>query len=173
MWAHERIAFEEALRITMVIRSPGIDIKPKKITEPTNSLDFLPTLLGIIGFDIDRSQFDGIDTLEQTTSDRKVYFSGWLSQSPFGYMLGNKKYIYDPQSDLAMYYDLDSDPNEQQLVLLPEEDKQILIQELADGRRASLYPIKVESGKTWLYNNWKCRWNNRIASAKFKQNNSN
>lgn len=51
-WAH---AFDEAVRVPMVVKGPGIAPTPGGITVPTSHVDLLPTLLGLAGIDVERA----------------------------------------------------------------------------------------------------------------------
>lgn len=51
-WAN---AFDEAVRVPMVVKGPGIAMTPGGITSPTSHVDLLPTLLGLAGVDVERA----------------------------------------------------------------------------------------------------------------------
>ena len=51
-WAN---AFDEAIRVPMVVKGPGIAAAPGGITVPTSHVDLLPTLLGLAGIDVERA----------------------------------------------------------------------------------------------------------------------
>lgn len=167
LWAHERIAFEEVLRIAMVMRAPGLVTEPVRVVQPVSSIDFVPTLLALAGLDVEKMSFDGINALADIPIDRKVYFAGWLDQSPAGYVRRNYKYFYDPAGRTAFFFNLRDDPLELSAFPLPGTDEVQLQIELADWKRDSLFKPKRPNGKVWLFNHWICRWNGRIASARF------
>jgi phosphoglycerol transferase MdoB-like AlkP superfamily enzyme len=170
LWAHERIAFEEVLRIVMVIRAPGLVTEPVRVTQPVSSIDFAPTLLALTGLDVQSMDFDGINVLADIPADRKVYFAGWLDQSPAGYVQQNRKYFYDAAGRTACLFNLSTDPLELAANPLSQEQAEQLQMELAEWKRHSLFKPEKPNGRTWLFDNWKCRWSGRIASAKFRPN---
>jgi arylsulfatase A-like enzyme len=49
-WAN---AFDEATRVPMVIRGPGIAATPEGVSAPTSHIDVIPTLLGLAGIDVE------------------------------------------------------------------------------------------------------------------------
>ncbi len=102
---HERIAFDEVLHIPWIIRAPFLIQPATKITEPLGSVDLTPTLLALLGFDINDTDFDGVDALGPMPDDRKVYFSGWMRQSPAGYLKGSRKFVYNPTTKAVFTYD--------------------------------------------------------------------
>jgi phosphoglycerol transferase MdoB-like AlkP superfamily enzyme len=168
LWAHERIAFEEVLRIVMVMRAPGLVAGPVRVTQPVSSIDFAPTLLALAGLDVEYMGFDGINALADIPADRKVYFAGWLDQSPAGYVQQNRKYFYDAAGRSACLFNLSTDPLELAAIPLPQEQAEQLQLELAAWKRHSLFKPEKPNGKIWLFDNWKCRWSGRIASASFR-----
>lgn len=48
-------AFDEAIRVPFVIDGPGIDAAPGPVTIPTSHVDLLPTLLGLVGADVEHA----------------------------------------------------------------------------------------------------------------------
>lgn len=184
---HERIPFDENLRIPFCLREPSL-IQPKTtVTEPVSSVDLAPTLLALLGFDTSNAGFDGTNALGQIPDDRKVYFSGWLSQSPAGFVKANRKFIYYPANKFVLskfipgaaeavdgtvsVYDLNTDP----LELSPTEPSEQQNREIADDiltwRRDTIFPLgSKRTGKKTLFDTWQCRWNNRVASVKYRPN---
>jgi arylsulfatase A-like enzyme len=49
-WAN---AYDEALRVPMIVKGPGIVADPAGITAPTSHVDLIPTLLGLAGIDVE------------------------------------------------------------------------------------------------------------------------
>jgi arylsulfatase A-like enzyme len=166
---HERIAFEEVLRIPWVMRAPFL-IKPAtRVTLPVGSVDLTPTLLTLLGFDTDIAAFDGIDVLGHIPDDRKVYFSGWLRQSPTGFVKANQKFIYYPANKIVSVYDLDADPLELFRNGLDEQLAQKITDEIIAWRKNSVFRLDQQrAGEKILFDSWLCRWNNRISSAKYQ-----
>lgn len=51
-WAN---AYDEALRVPMIVKGPGIVADPAGITAPTSHVDLIPTLLGLAGIDVEQA----------------------------------------------------------------------------------------------------------------------
>jgi phosphoglycerol transferase MdoB-like AlkP superfamily enzyme len=176
---HERIPFDENLRIPFCIRAVSL-IQPKTIvTQPVSSIDLAPTLLTLLGFDTQAADFDGINALGDIPDDRKVYFSGWLNQSPSGFVKANQKFIYYPAGKLAAaedkntvsVYDLITDPLELSPTELSEQQSTEITDSIIDWRQDTIFQLNQKrAGKKILFNAWLCRWNNRIASVKHRPN---
>jgi arylsulfatase A-like enzyme len=48
-------AYDEAIRVPLVVRGPGIAPTPGGVQTPTSHVDLLPTLLGLAGIDVERA----------------------------------------------------------------------------------------------------------------------
>jgi phosphoglycerol transferase MdoB-like AlkP superfamily enzyme len=168
---HERIAFDETLRIPFCLRAPFL-IQPKTtVTQAISSVDLAPTLLALLGFDTQALGFDGVNALGPIPDDRKVYFSGWLSQSPIGFVKANQKFIYYPVDKLVSAYDLSADPLELSPIELPDQQRRDIAACLITWRKNTIFLLDQKRiGKKTLFDTWLCRWNNRVASAKYRPN---
>lgn len=169
LFGHERIAFEEVLHIPFTLRAPFLVEPATRVIQPVSSVDLTPTLLTLLGFDTSTADFDGLNALGRIPDDRKVYFSGWMQQSPAGFVKANRKFIYYPTTKTVSVYDLSIDPLELIRIELPEQQ----VCEIADGiiawRKNSIFRLNQEqTGKKTLFGGWLCRWNNRVCSAKYQ-----
>jgi arylsulfatase A-like enzyme len=166
---HERIAFDEVLRIPFCLRAPSL-VQPKtKITQPVSSIDLAPTLLTLLGFETETARFDGANVLGTIPDDRKVFFSGWLGQSPAGFVKENRKFIYNIAHKIVSVYDLNTDPQELSSIELPQQHAQAVADEIIAWRRNTIFRLQQkQAGEMALFDSWLCRWNNRIASVKYQ-----
>ncbi|MCK5225659.1 MAG: sulfatase-like hydrolase/transferase [Planctomycetes bacterium] len=166
---HERIVFDEVLRVPFCLRAPGLIAPGVKIYQPTSSIDVTPTLLGLLGFDANGAGFDGANAISNLPLDRKVYFSGWMRQSPTGFVQGTQKFIYNPANKIVSVYDLAVDPLELVQLELGQSEAEKIAADIIGWRRSSIFkPDQKPSGKTTLFEDWLCRWSNRICSAKYR-----
>jgi len=167
---HERIPFEEVLRIPFCIRAPFLLDAGRRITSPASSVDLAPTLLRLLGFQVETAGFDGVDLLGTVPDDRKVYFSGWMQEGPAGYVSGSRKFTYNPADETAAMYDLASDPNEQERLELPESLSQQVAHDIISWRENSVFRLNQQkAGRMLVYEEWLCRWTNRVSAAKRKR----
>ncbi len=167
---HERIAFEEVLHVPWVMRAPFLIEPATKATEAVSSVDLTPTLLALLGFNTNVVGFDGVNALGHIPNDRKVYFSGWMQQSPAGFVKGNRKFIYNPTNKKVSVYDLSGDPLESIRMELPEQQGREIVDEIIAWRKNSIFRLdQQQAGKKTLFNYWLCRWNNRVCSAKYSR----
>ncbi len=183
---HERIPFDEALHVPFCLRAPSL-IQPKTtVTHPVSSVDLAPTLLALLGFDTQALDFDGVNALGPIPETRKIYFSGWLSQSPAGFVKANRKFIYYPANKFVLskfipgaaeevdgtvsVYDLNADPFELSPTQLSEQQSREVADDIIAWRQDSIFPLgRKHTGKKTLFDTWLCRWNNRVASVKWRK----
>ena len=164
---HQRIAFDELLHVPLIIRALSLVEPETRITEAVSSVDLAPTLLALLDFDTDAADFDGINALGPVPDDRKVYFSGWLQESPAGFVMGNRKFLYNPTDKTVSLYDLSTDPHELIRIELTGPQAQRIASEIITWRKNSIFQLNQErAGRKILFDFWQCRWINRLAWAK-------
>lgn len=167
MFGHIRIAFEELLHVPLVIRAPSLVEPETRITETVCSVDLAPTLLALFGFDASAADFDGVNAFGPVPDDRKVFFSGWLQESPAGFVIANRKFLYNPADRAVSLYDLSADPHELIRIELPGPQAQRIASEIITWRKNSIFQLNQErAGRKILFDSWQCRWINRLAWAK-------
>ncbi len=167
---HERIAFDEVLRIPFCIRAPYLLDGGKKVICPASSVDLAPTLLSILGFRAETEDFDGYDLMGAVPDDRKVFFSGWMQEGPAGFIDGTRKFIYNPSDETAAMYNLANDPMELERIELAGEQAQQVASQVISWRENSVFKINQQkTGRIELYDKWQCRWTNRVSSAKLSK----
>lgn len=170
-FGHERIAFEETLRIPFVIRASSLIQPGTLVNQPVSSIDLTPTLLGLLGFEVGTIGFDGRDVLGNNLENRRVYFAGWLEQSPAGFIQADEKYFYDPVHKSVTLYDLKHDARELAQILLEENQEKDLEQQITQWRQQSIFKINQQhTGQKILFDRWLCRWTDRVSSAKYQPN---
>jgi arylsulfatase A-like enzyme len=167
---HERIAFDEVLRIPWIIRAPFLVESGTTVTQPVSSIDLTPTLLNLLGFDISSVDFDGINVLGDVPDDHKAYFSGWMQQGPAGFVKGDHKFTYAPANKSVYVYDLANDPLELVRIEVPEQQANKIVDEITAWRKNSIFRVNQQrTGKKVLFDYWLCQWrNNRVSSAKYQ-----
>jgi len=171
---HERIAFDEALHIPFCIRAPYLIDPLTVINIPVSSVDLTPTVLGILGFDIESVGFDGANILGPVDENRKVFFTGWMQEGPLGYVEKDFKYIYDPMQETVSLYNLHEDPYELVHLEIPQENYQDITDEILSWRERTLLSLnKDERGQKILFDRWICRWNQNLCSAKYDKDSNN
>ncbi len=167
---HNRIAFDELLHIPFCLRAPSLVEPASTITDPVSSVDVTPTLLGLLGFEMDSAGLDGRNVLGPVPEDRKVYFTGWMGEGPSGFVQGNRKFVYHPIGKTACLYNLESDPLELAGIELPERQGQAVADEVVAWRTNTIFrPSQINTGRQLLFERWLCRWTGRVSSARYQK----
>jgi len=165
---HNRIAFDEILRVPFCLRAPFFVKPATKVTGPVSSIDFTPTLLCLLGFDVNGAGFDGINVLKPIAEDRRIYFSGWMQEGPLGYVQNNRKYIYDPIQKTTVFYSLEKDPQEKGRIEVSGEQAISITDDIISWRNKTIFKIgQTQSGRKMLFEEWLCRWTNRVSTSKY------
>jgi len=165
---HERIPFDENLRIPWVIRAPSLIRPATIITEPVSSIDITPTLLALLGFDVSTAGFDGLNALATLPAEREVYFSGWMQQGPTGFVKGNRKFIYNPAAEKVCLYDLSTDALELNEIEPTGRQADEIADRIITWRKKTIFqPDRLQADEGTFFDHWLCRWNKRVSSAKY------
>jgi lipoteichoic acid synthase len=167
---HERLGFEEVLRIVLCLRAPLLVEPGTRITTPVSSMDLTPTILGLLGFDADGMGFDGADALRPLPKGRKLYFSGWMHQGPAGFVQDDRKFIYDPDRGTVTMYCLKTDPLELAGIELPEAQAARISDEIMAWRKATIFrPETSPDDRTELFGSWLWKDNGRVSRMKIAE----
>lgn len=109
---HSSHVYEEALRIPLVVRLPGLD-REVRVDRPGTNVDFAPTLFGLLGLEAPRA-WEGQDLLSPRYAPRPALVFSRSTRLANGIVDGNLKYLYYLDDDRAEhFYDLAADPFEQ------------------------------------------------------------
>ncbi len=163
---HERLGFEEVLRIALCLRAPFLVEPGTRITGPVSSTDLTPTILGLLGFDSRALGFDGVDALQPLPADRKVYFSGWMQQGPAGFVQGARKFIYNPDRKSVTMYGLTTDPLELAGIELPEPQAQQVRDEIVAWRKGTIFRPPQREDNVELFGAWLWKDSGRVSRIK-------
>jgi len=167
---HERIAFDEVLRVPFCLRAPFLVEPGLTITDPVSSVDLVPTVLALLSFGTEAAAFDGVNALGLIPERRRVYFAGWMQEGPAGFIEGHRKFIYNPTNKTACVYDLRADPFELDRMELAGPDIERVAKEVSGWRKSSIFQIDQQrTGRMMLFDRWLCRWSSRVSSAKYQR----
>jgi arylsulfatase A-like enzyme len=153
--AHGVHLYEEAVRVPLVLRWPGVVPAGRVVEAPVALVDLAPTLLELLGIAPAGREFQG-ESLVQALADggppaaeRAVHFQRrhydgervgdeWVEGDLFGVRLGRWKYLESGDGRRRELYDLASDPGET-ANLAPEraEEASRLAERIESWKRAS------------------------------------
>ena len=120
---HDNNFYEEGLRVPLVISGPGIE--HYEVPGNASLIDITPTLLGILGIpvkDSAKGKVEGYDLrADDFPGDRPRWFSCWFEMRCRGFVIDDRKVVYEPQTDEAWYYNLSQDPDESEPLALTRD----------------------------------------------------
>jgi len=155
---HDNNFYEEGLRVPLVMTGPGVPVR--EVEGNASLVDVTPTLLSLLGIDVDEKARASVTGFDLTADDfpgyLPRYFTCWFEMRCRGFVVGDHKVVYEPQADEAWYYDLAVDPDEANPLALTQALERDLkeLQGALQKFRARDYTVKW--GETYI-GEWRCR----------------
>ncbi|HEX9636220.1 MAG TPA: sulfatase [Acidobacteriota bacterium] len=114
---HNTTVYEEMVRIPLILKFPkGLRPDRRRIAEPVQSVDLLPSLMALAGAPIDPASVDGLDLNPLIFEGRQTPERFLLSRSRFGpqFAIWDRRFklIVRPVAPGLELYDLEADPAE-------------------------------------------------------------
>jgi lipoteichoic acid synthase len=103
--------YEEGLRIPMLIHDANQFQSGARVAAPVSQLDVVPTVVDLLGYEIEGGISHGSSLLEPVPEDRTLVF-GCLLNKCLASLKGSQKYIYYYDDKPDELYDLSKDPLE-------------------------------------------------------------
>ena len=92
----------------------------------------------------------------ETETDRRLYFSSWYSDSPMGFVEGDRKVVYWPYPDKVFEYNLAMDSRENNPLKLSDEKAERIKQEILKWQYQSQIMIDAKRyTEDFLYSHWR------------------
>ena len=140
LYQHDNTIYNEGLKIPIMVHDPrhtGWMSGGARVEAPVNQMDILPTLAGLLGYDIVGGRYHGASLLAPP-QNRSIMASCYREDNCLANIDGDDKYIYHYGSKPEEYFRLSEDSREQNNV-------------------ADEYPRKTE-----LYKKDLLRWKKRV-----------
>ena len=110
---HNDTIYEEGLKVPFLIHAPGWFENGKQVEGLSNHTDILPTVLEMLGYEVDNGEYPGYSLLHPIPEDRTLFFSCWFEESCLASIEGTEKYIYHYGDRPEEIFDLQRDSSEQ------------------------------------------------------------
>jgi phosphoglycerol transferase MdoB-like AlkP superfamily enzyme len=111
---HDDVMWEEGLKVPFLIHAPGwFENGEERVEGPSNHTDVLPTVLEMLGYEIQDGEYPGYSLLREPPEDRTLMFSCFHDKACSASLKGTEKYIYHYGNQPDELFDLSEDPLEE------------------------------------------------------------
>ena len=136
-YQHDNVPYEEGVKIPMLVHDSGRFQNGARIEKPVSQLDLLPTVVDLLGYEIEGGAYKGSSLLHPLPEERTLMFGCWNESGCLASLEGTEKYIYHFGDNPDEIFDLSKDPDERRNLAgeRPEE---------AERRRRELLEWRAE-----------------------------
>src|ERR671917_283589 len=110
---HNDTIYEEGLKVPFLIHAPGRFEGGEQVEGLSNHTDLLPTVLEMLGYEVENGEYSGYSLLHSIPEDRTLFFSCWFEEACLASIEGTEKYIYHYGDRPEEIFDLQRDSSEQ------------------------------------------------------------
>jgi lipoteichoic acid synthase len=111
-YQHDNTPYEEGLKIPMLIHDPRQFENGARVKVPVNQLDVLPTVVDLLGYEIEGGEYKGLSLLRPLPRNRTLMSSCWNERGCLASIKDTEKYIYHFEDQPEELFDLSEDPDE-------------------------------------------------------------
>ena len=144
---HGDTIWEEGLWIPLLVHAPGWFENGERVEELASQIDILPTVLDMLGYEVENGEYPGYSLLRPLPKERILYFSCITNRTCLASLKGEEKYIHHYNNQPDELFDLSKDPTEEHN-LASDGSKEEL-----DERRQRLFEwrtkVNAQYGKTY------------------------
>jgi lipoteichoic acid synthase len=113
-YAHDDVPYDECLRVPLIIHYPKRFRNGERVEGLSNLTDVLPTVVDLLGYEIQGGKYPGHSLLGYLPKDRALVFSCFNEDKCLGSIKGFEKYIYHYGNQPDELFDLSKDPLERE-----------------------------------------------------------
>ena len=134
---HDNVPYEEGVKIPIVVHDPRRFENGERVEAPVSQLDLLPTVVDLLGYEIEGGAYEGSSLLHPLPEERTLMFGCWNESGCLASLKGTEKYVYHFGDNPDEIFDLSEDPDERRNLAeeRPEE---------AEKRRRELLEWRAE-----------------------------
>ncbi len=152
---HDNNFFDEGLHVPWVMAGPGVP--HARVDDAASLIDVTPTLLQLLGVPPDAARFiPGRGLLRGAPKQRLLVFSCWYDERCRGFVQDGRKVVFVPETNRALWFDLEADPLETKPMPLTAELRDRLQEAhvLVDSHRTPEWPL--DRAAVPDYPPWQC-----------------
>lgn len=113
--------YQEGVQVPAILYAPGLAALRGQVHGPRQQIDILPTVVELLGFQVENAQLPGISLLQPVSPERMLFYSSSMENSFLALRQGSMKYIYDFDRGPIQAFDLSVDPAESTQIEVPSE----------------------------------------------------
>ncbi len=108
---HDDVMWEEGIKVPFMIHAPGL-LESGRVEGLSNHTDILPTVLDLLGYEVEDGEYPGYSLLREPPEDRTLMFNCFHDKACSASLKGTEKYIYHYGNQPDELFDLSKDPLE-------------------------------------------------------------
>ena len=112
-YMHGDTIYEEGIRIPLIIHDPNRFQSGERVEGLSSQIDILPTVLEMLGFEVENGEFPGYSLLHPLPEDRTIRVNCIADHKCMASIKGYEKYVYNYGKMPDEFFDLSEDPLEQ------------------------------------------------------------
>jgi len=110
---HGDTIWEEGLHVPLIFHAPGRFESGEQSKGPSSQIDILPTVLEMLGYEVEGGEYPGYPLLHPLPEDRTVMSSCITNRRCMASLKGHEKYIHHFDEQPDELFDLSQDPLEE------------------------------------------------------------
>ncbi|CAA9449221.1 MAG: Phosphoglycerol transferase [uncultured Rubrobacteraceae bacterium] len=136
-YQHDNVPYEEGVKIPLLVHDPGRFENGERVEAPVSQLDLLPTVVDLLGYEIEGGAYEGSSILRPLPEERTLMFGCWNESGCLASLEETEKYVYHFGDNPDEIFELSEDPDERRNLAeeWPEE---------AEERRRELLEWRAE-----------------------------
>jgi lipoteichoic acid synthase len=111
-YQHDDTIYQEGLKVPLVIHAPGLLESGERVEGLSNHTDVLPTVLEMLGYEVEGGWYPGYSLLHPLPEDRTLMFDCFHEETCMASLRGSEKYIYHYGNQPDELFDISKDPTE-------------------------------------------------------------